>query len=332
MRDAQAGQQDPGMLMQALQLAARNSGTYDGGPGQMRDMDGVDARTNAQHGWPGASQGREVIDRNSAIPLSEEPWFDEYVAAGQAGAENMPMIKGGAATDSPEMLARRAAHREARIQNERAGLLPMEERRANVRTNAINKTAARHGRMGIPDNAPQMDLLRRLQGMEGGDDPMGGVAYLRNRMMGGPQFAAAAFDGAQKGNLLDRELQGRAETEQMKLMYAAAISVLQNPLATPQEKQRAWQMIQGGQGGGMVMAPPVAEPASPFLPDRPVNQQPMNAWTQGGAKPTTFTDILNTFGGMEQTEIQGAMAKSFPWNLLPKGPRNSEMQPIEYGY
>lgn len=279
----QGPQQDPGLLMQALQLAARNNSFPDTVPemlsGQgsaMRNMDGGDGRTAAQHGWPGATQGRQVLDRNSQIPLSEEPWFDAYVAAGQGGAD-LPTISGGGATESPDMLARRAAHREARIKNERAGLLPMEERRANVRTNAINKSAARHDRMGISDSAPQYDLLRRLQGMEGGDDPMGGVAYLRNRMMGGPQFAGAAFDGAQKSALLDQEQQGRAATEQAKLMYAAAISVLQDATASPQRKQEAWNFVMqngGGAGGG-------AAPALPPLTGKTPGEALDNRWTPG---------------------------------------------------
>lgn len=275
-RAPQGPQQDPGLLLQALQLAAGNSGNYAGGRPQLRDMDAVDARTQAQHGFPGAMQGRQVIDRNSDVPLSAEPWLDEYVAAGQAGAD-LPIIKGGAATDSPEMLARRAAHRAERIKNERAGLLPMEERRANVRSNAIAKSAARHGRMGIDDNAPQMDLLRRLQGMEGGGDPMSGVSYLRNRMLGGSQFAGAAFDAAQKSALLDQEMQGRADLEQGKLTYAGAITVLNDATASPQRKQEAWDFImQRGAGGGGAAAP-----ALPPLVGTTPGEALDNRWTPG---------------------------------------------------
>lgn len=331
----QGPQQDPGLLLKALQLAAGNSGNYAGGQPQLRDMDAIDARSLGQRGFPGASQGRQVIDRNSSIPLSEEPWFDEYVAAGQAGADNMPMIKGGAGTDSPEILARRAAHREARLQNERAGLLPMEERRANVRTNAINKTAARHGRMGIPDNAPQYDLLRRLQAMEGSGDPSSPAGFRLRLAAMGPQGAMGAMQGQQELAIQESRNAAEAQKSRGNAIVVAINSGLVPPDQIPFYLAEYERIMSGGGSASMSMPmqmPPTAAPKTTFLPDRPVNQQPMSAWPQGGAAPTTLTDILNTFGGMEQTEIQGAMAKSFPWNLLPKGPRNSEMQPIEYGY
>lgn len=251
----QGPQQDPGLLLQALQLAARNSGQL--------------SPNNVMRG-PGGTYHGDVI--NSSGPMQGEDWYPEYIAAAQGGAD-LPMIRGNAKPFSDEAKAGMAARRQERLRD----TLPMAERSANVRSNAIAKSAARHGRMGIGDNAPQMDLLQRLQGMEGGGDPMSGVSYLRNRMMGGPQFAGAAFEGAQKSSLLDQEMQGRAATEQAKLMYAAAISVLQDATASPQRKQEAWNFVMqngGNFGGG-------AAPALPPLTGTTPDQAYDNRWTPG---------------------------------------------------
>lgn len=256
----QGPQQDPGLLMQALQLAARNNSFPDTVPemlsGQgsaMRDMDGGDGRTAAQHGWPGATQGRQVLDRNSQIPLSEEPWFDAYVAAGQGGAD-LPTISGGGATESPDMLARRAAHREARIKNERAGLLPMEERRAMVRSNAIAKSADRHARMGIPDREPQLDLLNRLQGMEGGNDPTSRAGFAGNAMVMGQGGAL----GAMKGRFDAALQEGQNAIESAKTKGAAILAALAGGMVPPQQVPQMieeYKNITGGQDPSMAAAP-----------------------------------------------------------------------------
>lgn len=265
----QGPQQDPGMLLQALQLAARNNSFPDTVPemlsGQgsaIRNMDGGDGRTAAQHGWPGATQGRQVLDRNSRIPLSEEPWFDAYVAASQGGAD-VPTISGGGATESPDMLARRAAHREARIKEERAGLLPMEDRRAMVRSRAIADTAARHRRMGIPDREPQYDLLNRLQGMEGGNDPTTPAGFAGLASVMGPEGATAAmrasYDNARQA--------GMNAIEAAKLAGAPYLAMFTDGMPrTPQERDSLMEGYRRDTG--------LQDPSMAAAPQGPVRERP----------------------------------------------------------
>lgn len=305
---------DQGLLAAALQLAAQNSGAL--------------SHNQTLRGRPGGTYHGDVLE--SSGPLQAQPWYDEYVAAGRGGVD-LPMVRGNGRPLDDAARAGIQARRKERL----SGTLPMAERRANVRSNAVAQTAARHGRMGIPDNGMQMDLLRRLQEMDGGQGPMDAADYVRNRMMGGDQFAASAFQGAQQ----NQQDQLRAGTEQMKLLMATAISVMQNPMSGPEEKQRAWQIIQsfsggmGGDGGGQMSLDQPAAPASRFLPGRAVNENPMSAWQGPGSNPASLTDILNTFSAMDPAEIHGAMSKSWmsPWGLLPKT-QHYNGPPIEYGY
>lgn len=294
---------DQGLLAAALQLAAQNSGAL--------------SRNQTMRGGPGGTFHGDVLE--SSGPLQAQPWYDEYLAAGQAGAD-LPMVRGSGAPMSDAARAGIQARRDERL----SGTLPMAERRANVRSNAIAQRAARHGRMGIPDNGMQMDLLSRLQEMDGGQaaDPMSMLGYARNRAALGPEAAGGMMEG---GFRLAQDA-AKANTRQMELMMATAIAIKQDPMRTPQNDQMADRIIQqfGGLDGGGQMAPQMeAGPASPFLPGRAVNENPMSVWQGPGTNPATLTDTLNAFGGMDEQERTLAYEKGGPLGSLMRMIRES---------
>lgn len=251
----QASPEEQGLLRQALETAAGNS---------MRPMDQYDARSLAQQGQPSSLQGREVLQGSSERPMTAEPWYDEYLALAQSGAgrDQLPMIRGNAPTEDPRNLAKRDAYR----QNRQA---EMDSRQRLVQSKAVGQTAARHQRMGIPDNSMMFDSIDRLQGMQGGEggQQSGSVGYLIDQMTGGPQYAQAAMQ--QRGEMQRMDAQSAAD--KYKMNSATAIAILQNPASAPEAT--LWAMNWLRSNGDMNAPQPPMEvaggPASPPVPTIP---------------------------------------------------------------
>lgn len=160
-----------------------------------RPMDGADARTLAQNGFPtGSIQGREMVQMPSGQSLAEQPWLDEYASLARDG-QQVPMIRGNATTESPEMSQRRQAYGDAKRAERNAGTLPMAERRANVRNNAIYENEQRQVRMGdmSPSQQGFNEVGRFAEGMgDGGDNFL-------NAYMFGPAYGAQMQEIEQRG-------------------------------------------------------------------------------------------------------------------------------------
>lgn len=113
--------------------------------------------------------------------LQDQPWYDEYLLASQQGAD-VPMVKGNA----PAMSDAARSGIQERRQERLSGTLPMAERRANVRNDAIAKGEQRAARMGdLSPNQQFFNEAGRFQenmGGEGGD-------FLNGIMFGGPVMA-----------------------------------------------------------------------------------------------------------------------------------------------
>jgi hypothetical protein len=117
-------------------------------------------------------------------------------------------------------------------------------------------------------------------------------------------------------------------TEKMKLTYAAAIAILQNPAATPREKAMAQQIIAGG--SGMQMGPQIPSlkgktPQEAYdlrwqgydeqmigdqyryeNPDMPYNPTPLppGQFYAQPSNPASLADKLSTLTGMSPYETK----------------------------
>lgn len=296
-----AGQySNPGLLAQALASAAGDAGAL--------SQNQVTRNTGS-----GTYVGPML---ESSGPLQSQPWYDEYVAAAQGGAP-LPMVRGSGGT--PVDKEKQAAYRQQRQAT-------VDARQRNVQSNAVADRVARHQRMGIPDNGMFFDDLSRLQGMAGqqGNDPGSPLGFLMNSIMAGGQYA----QGAMEGQMQNARQAAAMATEKMKLTYAAAIAILQNPAATPQEKAMAQQIIAGGSGMQMGPQIPSLKGKTPQEandlrwqgydeqmigdqyryenPDMPYNPTPLppGQFYAQPSNPASLADKLNTLTGMSPYETK----------------------------
>lgn len=114
-----------------------------------------------------ATGGAQMMDASNGS-LQSQPWYDEYLSVAQAGGQ-LPMVHGGGGPLTGEEQRGITERRQQRLENGRAGLLPMEDRRANVRENALADSEQRKMRMGKLDpDQVRFNQLSRLQGGLGG--------------------------------------------------------------------------------------------------------------------------------------------------------------------
>jgi hypothetical protein len=194
------------------------------------------ALAQAMQGAPGTNMmeglapgGGDLAQHSGA--MQQQPWYDEYLAAHEGGAQ-LPMLQnmGGRGLNEVEQ-----AGIQDRRQQRLGGTLPMADRRANVRNNAIAESEQRSVRMGdMSQNQQYFNELSRLQGQLGGQQ---GGGDLMNGVMFGPQAMA---DMAMVGQR-DRETQAKlAFAASPQGMMAASVAN-----GTPMSMQQIQQMLSG---------------------------------------------------------------------------------------
>lgn len=130
---------------------------------------------------PGMAPGGEDLAQYSGS-LSQQPWFDELIAAGRAGAD-LPMMQ---AMNSRGLTDAERAGIQQRRQERLSGTLPMAERRAMVRDKAIAQSEQRRARTG--DLSPNQQYLNEIGRFSQGQGGQGG-SFL-DAVLFGPEYAA----------------------------------------------------------------------------------------------------------------------------------------------
>lgn len=123
----------------------------------------------------------DTIVNQATGSLQSQPWYDEFMAVAQAGG-NTPVVKGNHMPLQQHQQQALDAGIQDRRQQRLGGTLPMADRRANVRNNAIAESEQRSVRMGdMSENQQYFNELSRLQGdlggQQGGGDLMNGVMF-----------------------------------------------------------------------------------------------------------------------------------------------------------
>lgn len=224
--------------------------------------------------------------------MQSQPWYDEFLAAHEAGAPT-PMLQnmGGRGLNPTEQ-----AGIQQRRQERLGGTLPMADRRANVRNNAIAESEQRSVRMGdMSENQQYFNELARLQGALGGQQ---GGGNLMNGVLFGPE-AMVGMDRNQTEGQIARDRLGFAGSPVG--MMAASIAN-----GTPISMQQIQQMISGAplpeqilqQSGGDWGKFKTMANASGMSA-----QETLDAWARltgdqrGGVQTPGFLDVLSGAGG-----------------------------------
>lgn len=163
-------------LMHVLQSTAEQTKQYQ--PNQ------VTRQTGVPYAGP-------MIDASNG-PLRSQPWYDEYVAASQAGGDT-PMIRGGGGTPVDQGKQDAYRTRMAEQQNQRQSL---------VQQNALMESAARRQRMtGLTDPRYVGAMLDQMGGGQGGG------SYAGDAWMYGPQAANAMMENRTKQDAINGQMQ-----------------------------------------------------------------------------------------------------------------------------
>lgn len=176
----------------------------------------------------GATYTGPALDASSGT-LQSQPWYDEYLAAAQQGVD-LPAVVGSGGT--PRDMNQAAAYRANRQR-------VMNERQANVQSNALMQGAARRQRMtGLTDPRYVEALMEALGGANG----MAGNAYLY-----GPEVAS---------NMRTVDLQAgmaSANQQQDAAQFADEMAFKREALQAEQASQGSpWQRFAAGVMGQAV--------------------------------------------------------------------------------
>lgn len=169
-------------------------------------------------------------------PMQQQPWYDEYVAAHQAGMETPTLQNMRAGT--PVNKEKQAAYREQRQATE-------DSRWDAVRNKAVAKSEQRAARMGdISPNQQFLNEIGRFSDARGGE---GGNSFL-DAALYGPEYAAAMAAVNQRG----QEAQSRLDMlKDPTAIWANALANGQQiPLASIQGEMANPQGFALGQFGG----------------------------------------------------------------------------------
>lgn len=244
----------------------------------------------------------------SGTPLQAQPWYDEYLAAAQGGAD-LPMVRGNG-HESPEMLQKRQDYGAARDQ-EMAGRWDM------VQQNAMAKSAARRqNEMGAADPTYVKMLMEALGAAD--DGGMAGNAFLY-----GPEIAQNLHTVDMQAGMANEARREQARQADEKLNFEREQAAAQG---TPYQRWAGGVLGQGiANGGDMANMLPAIAQAAPMLgfggsPDLgsasgsmafPLPPMKLDqAFQAAGGDRAKFLQVVRSMGGDEQQAGQYLMQKT----------------------